>query len=359
MPDIPLRLRKIMSRGIEFETGPIITGRSFQGMKIEPGIAYSRGSKINIGPTGKTTLSRGQEIPIGPQISEAEAVFRARQGVTTNKSITQKNNESYSRLTNERDRYFQEPEKRANKRGNEVIEIDKHIDYLRDQTLNTFDAHTRKTLCQKIVDECDKVISMTPYPIDFFTKHYYRVLSKSNFYWQKEFALTYAERYDEAVETCKMAILIEKDNRFYEKKVESLLMLSRFNEAIVECDKGIYSHKNNLLNTREYFTKKFTHYKSEALNGLEISKLPNKDAANKWFDLGLKATDERDAIRYFSKVLQLDPKNSAAWNKKGVALSNLHRHGKAIECYNKALEINPENETAKNNKISALKKLTK
>ncbi len=88
MPDIPPRLRKIMSRGIEFETGPIIVGRSFQGTKIEPGIIYSRGSKINLGPTGRTMLSRGQEIPTGPQISEAEAVFRAQQGVIAKKSTT-------------------------------------------------------------------------------------------------------------------------------------------------------------------------------------------------------------------------------------------------------------------------------
>ncbi len=49
-----------------------------------------------------------------------------------------------------------------------------------------------------------------------------------------------------------------------------------------------------------------------------------------------------EAIECFDRVLSLDPKNTHAWNQKGVALRSLGRYDEAIECFNKALEIVPK-----------------
>lgn len=117
MDGIRLPPRKILSKGVEFELGPKIHAQGFPGqMTAEPGMMYSRGTQFNLALTGRTMPSHGQEIPIGPQISEAEAVFRAREGVIGNKNIKQKNynesypgvNESYPGVKNEQRRNLHE-----------------------------------------------------------------------------------------------------------------------------------------------------------------------------------------------------------------------------------------------------------
>ncbi|MHC1610587.1 MAG: tetratricopeptide repeat protein [Candidatus Methanospirareceae archaeon] len=62
-------------------------------------------------------------------------------------------------------------------------------------------------------------------------------------------------------------------------------------------------------------------------------------------------------MEYYSKCLELDPKDVDAWNNKGFALYDLGRYEEAIRCYDKALEIDPRHERAKNNKKLAEEKL--
>ncbi|HLB72154.1 MAG TPA: tetratricopeptide repeat protein, partial [Candidatus Methanoperedens sp.] len=63
-----------------------------------------------------------------------------------------------------------------------------------------------------------------------------------------------------------------------------------------------------------------------------------------------------EAIGYFNRSLEIDPRNSTAWNNKGLALSKLGRIDETISCYDKALEINSGDHVVLNNKGSALYK---
>ena len=75
--------------------------------------------------------------------------------------------------------------------------------------------------------------------------------------------------------------------------------------------------------------------------------------------LGLKEKDPKKQIEYYSKCLELDPKNAVAWNNKGFALYKLGRYEEAIRCYDTALGINPEDAIACDNKIIVEEKLLK
>jgi len=92
--------------------------------------------------------------------------------------------------------------------------------------------------------------------------------------------------------------------------------------------------------------------------GLFSKKIEGK-TAEEWFDLGLKEKDPKKQIEYYSKCLELDPKDAIAWNNKGFALYKLGRYEEAIRCYDTALGINPEDAIAWDNKIIAEEKLLK
>jgi tetratricopeptide (TPR) repeat protein len=54
-----------------------------------------------------------------------------------------------------------------------------------------------------------------------------------------------------------------------------------------------------------------------------------------------KLGKHREGIECYDKALEIDPKDSDAWNNKGTALGKLGRYNEAIECFDKALEIDP------------------
>jgi eukaryotic-like serine/threonine-protein kinase len=67
----------------------------------------------------------------------------------------------------------------------------------------------------------------------------------------------------------------------------------------------------------------------------------------------------QDAIECYNRALQLNPKDENAWNSKGNALYRLGKHQGAIECYDRALQLKPGDENALHNKGSALDQLGK
>lgn len=72
---------------------------------------------------------------------------------------------------------------------------------------------------------------------------------------------------------------------------------------------------------------------------------PLKDAGH-WFDLGaLCATygNDRAAIRYFQKAIDLNPNLSGAYFEQGISHGQLGDFDKALSLVNKALEMEPQN----------------
>jgi tetratricopeptide (TPR) repeat protein len=66
---------------------------------------------------------------------------------------------------------------------------------------------------------------------------------------------------------------------------------------------------------------------------------------------------EEEAIRYFDKALEIDPRCAMAWAGKGASLDSLDRIQDSLKCYDKALEINPRLSHVWNNKGISLARL--
>jgi tetratricopeptide (TPR) repeat protein len=68
--------------------------------------------------------------------------------------------------------------------------------------------------------------------------------------------------------------------------------------------------------------------------------------ADYWFDRGaLCATygNDKAAIKYFQKVIELDPKRSGAYFEQGISYGQLEKFDKALPLIDKAIAMEPEN----------------
>ena len=60
--------------------------------------------------------------------------------------------------------------------------------------------------------------------------------------------------------------------------------------------------------------------------------------------MDLKKYDE--ALTWYDKVLEIDPKHVYALHNKGLALANLEKFEEAIVCYDRVLEIDPNHKNS-------------
>jgi tetratricopeptide (TPR) repeat protein len=79
---------------------------------------------------------------------------------------------------------------------------------------------------------------------------------------------------------------------------------------------------------------------------------------NKAFSLA-SLGDHAEAIKYYDRVLELEPSNSDAWNNRGSCCKKLGKVQDALQCYENALHAEPHNASAWSNKGNALSALGK
>ena len=88
----------------------------------------------------------------------------------------------------------------------------------------------------------------------------------------------------------------------------------------------------------------------------EISILLGKNV-KEWHAIGITlVTEERyeEAIKYYDKILEIDPEDQKALLNKGSVLRDLERYEESIKYYDKILEINPNHIKAISSKAIAL-----
>jgi PAS domain S-box-containing protein len=86
-------------------------------------------------------------------------------------------------------------------------------------------------------------------------------------------------------------------------------------------------------------------------------------SANAWLKRGVelyyKHGNFQEAIQCFDRVLEMEPKNAAAWNGRGICLKELGRYEEALQCFDRVIELTPEDEEVFYNKGETLEKMGK
>lgn len=76
--------------------------------------------------------------------------------------------------------------------------------------------------------------------------------------------------------------------------------------------------------------------------------ISKNDDAVAYYSIGqdaMKAGNHEDAVKYFLKAVNKDPKFAFAWDNLGVSYRKLGKYPEAIDAYTKSLEIDPKNLT--------------
>lgn len=197
-------------------------------------------------------------------------------------------------------------------------------------------------------------------------------------WYLKGMALHGQNKYDEAIAAYDKAVMSYKRpppicdkafkalNKFSEtdewhkgawyKKGLALCMLGRYDEAIYAYNQAIK------IKSKDAYA---LHSKGLALRKLDRSAEADeslKSARNEWNSEGMDLfllKRYADAIKFYDKALEIDPKFLCAWVNKGTAFYKMGWDGEAIVAFNHAIEIRPQDSHAWNGKGMVLKKIGK
>jgi tetratricopeptide (TPR) repeat protein len=208
------------------------------------------------------------------------------------------------------------------------------------------------------ISDYDRAIELKPNTADFWYNRGNALLNKSNTLFKtiadpkkisnEENCETYngvLYCYNEAIHSYDKAIEFDPlDLNSWRNKGDALFEHACYNDAIKSYDMAID------INPLDAATRK---KRSDAINARD--KLAT-DENNEGIAL-LNIYMYGEALNFFEKVIQLNPKHAGAFNNKGIALHNLGKYDDAIRAYDKAIEINPKHSEAWENKGIILLKL--
>ncbi len=77
---------------------------------------------------------------------------------------------------------------------------------------------------------------------------------------------------------------------------------------------------------------------------LEKDQGEQKNDSAYWYDMAILCSvygNDKNAIRYFDKVIKLEPENSRAYFHRGVSYGEMGQYEKSLSSINKAIELDP------------------
>jgi tetratricopeptide (TPR) repeat protein len=176
---------------------------------------------------------------------------------------------------------------------------------------------------------------------DLEKERFANLIDEANSYYEKK-------NYIKVIEICDKAIETGKENYIpYLYKAKSLQQLSRYEDAISCYDKVLSIDKNN----------------QEAISNKEIAKANIKKQRYLSIIEEIKVSytnkDYSQVIILSDKSTKLEPDNPISYLYKGHAFNELKKYEEAIQCYDKILEIDPNNEDAFNKRTTVQEQLDK
>jgi len=78
---------------------------------------------------------------------------------------------------------------------------------------------------------------------------------------------------------------------------------------------------------------------------LEKDAIESQNDAAYWYEMGILCSvygNDKNAIRYFGKVIKLEPENSKAYFHRGVSYGEIGQYENSLSSINKAIELDPD-----------------
>lgn len=139
-----------------------------------------------------------------------------------------------------------------------------------------------------------------------------------------------------------------------------LYELGNYDEAIQYFDKALQKDPNNemIQKIRNICYEKSGRFKGE----LRIPEGKTEEGIEQLYSIGVdqgSLGNYVEAIKYFEKVIEMNPNHEKAWFNNGWANEDLGNLEDALNCYDKLIEINPNNREAWYNKGYVLQGLNR
>ena len=146
---------------------------------------------------------------------------------------------------------------------------------------------------------------------------------------------------------CKLAAIVDDDN------ISAELMKDR--QSLDEAVRMNREYENRIRELNDEIEKlKRDHANAETESEIQridwqIKKNDDGFTAAQYVDMGFKAWEAQkysEAIDYYNRAIELDPKNSGAYDNRGNSYRDQGNWIQAIQDYDKAIELNPQNSWA-------------
>jgi len=170
--------------------------------------------------------------------------------------------------------------------------------------------------------------------------------NKARIYFNKGFEYGQKDRYQEAIEEYKKAILMDPNHSSARFNLGlAYYKIGKYKKAIPEYEKLI---EHEPLNSDAYFNLALVYYTmnryDEAIRKYKKSIECNPNKADAYYNLGLayfKNKQLKEAIIEYKKAIEIEPENEKTHYNLGIVYYDLGEFKKAVISYKEAIRIKP------------------